>query len=142
MPKPWELTRAQFGVPEAPIDTQVSKLPRLMKKFRENPEGLNEADLKVIKGVKQEQAAHSKFLRLHKVYLEKSNEHFRAVRDAVERGEDVPEKVIDDYPSFASKVAPKESVTVRSRSSRVDVVAHDRGFPKGGSTTQKSLDRG
>ncbi len=40
------------------------------------------------------------------------------------------------------EVTTKENVTLRSRSSRVNVIAHDRSFPKTGSTTQRSLDRG
>ena len=103
--EPWQKTREEHGVPPEPKDVTVPKYPRLEKKAREDPESLTETDKTVLAKQKEAKKEHAKYLKDHKQYVEKSNEHIRAVEDAVNRGEPVPEKVLAEYPHLARKAA-------------------------------------
>lgn len=91
----WEMTRSEIGVGTPPI---VPDPPRPLTKlygprWMDRP---NAAELK--KEFTRQASARSKALKEYKAYVERSNRHFAAVKDALARGERVPQAVIRDYP--------------------------------------------
>ncbi|MEO9231643.1 MAG: LPD38 domain-containing protein [Devosia sp.] len=97
---PWEQTAGEWGVPAKPVDVSVPSFPRLEKISRETPEKLTTSDQVLLEQLKEAKSAHSKYLRDHKKYLPAANHHFAVIKNAVERGKFVPDKVLDEYPSL------------------------------------------
>jgi len=92
--EPWQMTRAE-AVGETPVvpDGNTSTL-----KKRYGATGPTPAQAKAFRQV---DAERSKALKLYKAYVEHSNAHMEAVRDAVKAGKPVPMEVLAEYPSLA-----------------------------------------
>lgn len=112
--EPWEMTREEFGVPPEPKDTEVLRYKATERIARERPEDMTPEMQALLDKTKAQQREHAKYLRAHKAYLPKSNEHFLAVRAAVEAGKLVPPEVLKDYPDLAARAetppAPAQAV--------------------------------
>lgn len=104
--EPWQMTREEFGVPPAPEIPEVHKYPRTERIARERPQDLTEGAKALLEQTKRESAARQKAVRAYKIHVEKSNEHLRAVKDALDAGKPVPTGVLKEYPYFERKAPP------------------------------------
>lgn len=112
--EPWQMTRAEAGVPNAPEIPEVKRYAATERIARERPEQLSERGKELLAETKRQQAARSKALALHKKHVEASNAHLESVRRAIAEGKPVPAEVLAEYPYLAPE---KPKLTTAARAS-------------------------
>ncbi|MFA5112518.1 MAG: hypothetical protein WC443_13995, partial [Desulfobaccales bacterium] len=107
MPKePWQMTKAEAGVPPEPKPVTLSRPSPESRYFGSQgragakPEDVAKYDAQV----KEFNKANREYKKAHNKYLPASNAHINAVEKAINEGKTIPPEVLAEYPFFQSKI--------------------------------------